>query len=283
MLLILTRTLPTLLFTALITVILMDGWLHRADGTINAEQGIGYVFGIVGGSLMLIMLLYSLRKRIRIMRNLGATRHWFRMHMLFGVIGPTLILYHANFRHGSLNSTVALYCMILVAASGLVGRFIYARIHNGLYGNLLTARDLREQTDKILDSIDASHPAAEMITALLKDEESRMHAHRNKFLRNIPWLFLSWLRVYAINLRTRKIMHGMLSDAINKGLIGRTEAKRLYKETSQKILRFMRLTQKSSRLSLYTRMFSVWHIVHVPFFIMMIASGIVHVIAVHAY
>jgi len=31
------------------------------------------------------------------------------------------------------------------------------------------------------------------------------------------------------------------------------------------------------------RMFSFWHVAHVPFFIMLIVAGIVHVVSVHVY
>ncbi len=48
--------------------------------------------------------------------------------------GPLLILAHSTFRVGSLNAGVALYSMIIVALSGIVGRFIYSRVNRGLYG-----------------------------------------------------------------------------------------------------------------------------------------------------
>ena len=34
---------------------------------------------------------------------------------------------------------------------------------------------------------------------------------------------------------------------------------------------------------IYERMFSLWHILHVPFVFMLVISGVVHVIAVHMY
>ena len=33
----------------------------------------------------------------------------------------------------------------------------------------------------------------------------------------------------------------------------------------------------------YVRMFSLWHVVHVPFFFMLLVAGIVHVISVNVY
>jgi hypothetical protein len=33
----------------------------------------------------------------------------------------------------------------------------------------------------------------------------------------------------------------------------------------------------------YERLFSLWHVLHLPLFFMLLAAGIVHVIAVHVY
>ena len=110
------------------------GWLLRDLHWINAEEGIGYWLGIIGGSVMLFLLLYPLRKRVRFLHMFGSTRQWFRLHMILGLVGPLMILYHCNFQLGSFNSKVALYCMLLVAGSGIIGKHFYAKIHNGLYG-----------------------------------------------------------------------------------------------------------------------------------------------------
>jgi hypothetical protein len=65
---------------------------------------------------------------MRSLRTFGSVVFWFRLHMTLGLIGPTLILFHANFRLGSLNSNVAMFAMLLVAASGIVGRYLYRKI-----------------------------------------------------------------------------------------------------------------------------------------------------------
>ena len=38
-----------------------------------------------------------------------------------------------------------------------------------------------------------------------------------------------------------------------------------------------------ARFNSFERLFSLWHLVHVPFFVMMILSGLFHVFAVHLY
>ena len=96
-----------LLFAAAVIASLSTGWVMREEEYLSAKSGVGYWLGIVGSVLMLILLLFPLRKRYRFLRGLGRVPSWFRSHMLLGVIGPTLIIFHANFRVGSLNSSVA--------------------------------------------------------------------------------------------------------------------------------------------------------------------------------
>jgi hypothetical protein len=105
---------------------LLLGWYKSEDGDITPETGTGYWLGIAGASALLLLLVYPLRKRIRSLRSLGSVSAWFRLHMILGIIGPTLILFHSNFKLGSLNSNVALFSMLTVAASGLIGRYLYA-------------------------------------------------------------------------------------------------------------------------------------------------------------
>ena len=93
-------------YAAAAAAVLFGWWITRTTALVDTEQGLGYWLGIAGASLMATLLLYPLRKRWRPMQMLGATRHWFRMHMIFGVLGPVLILYHCNFSLGSLNDTV---------------------------------------------------------------------------------------------------------------------------------------------------------------------------------
>lgn len=80
---------------------------------------------------------------MRFLSMFGNIKHWFKIHMLFGVLGPVAILFHANFSLGSTNSNVAFFSMVIVALSGLVGRYFYTKIHHGLYGRKASLKELR--------------------------------------------------------------------------------------------------------------------------------------------
>ena len=122
--------------------LLLAGWLIRDQHWLTAERGVGYVLGIVSVLCMLVLLLYPLRKRFRILKFIGPLPKWFRNHMILGVSAPIAALYHCNYQLGSLNSRIALFSALTVAGSGLVGRFIYSRIHHGLYGRKANLKEL---------------------------------------------------------------------------------------------------------------------------------------------
>ncbi|MBV8851875.1 MAG: hypothetical protein JOY91_00680, partial [Sinobacteraceae bacterium] len=146
---------PTSLLALGFTLLLYVGFTFPTERYITPRRGLGYALGIIGGSLMLLLLVYSARKRFRWLRFLGPTVGWFRTHMLLGVLGPLCILYHANFNLGAANSNVALFSMLAVSGSGLIGRYIYAHIHHGLYGSKLTLRELQQNAAKLRSSSDA--------------------------------------------------------------------------------------------------------------------------------
>jgi hypothetical protein len=87
---------------------------------------------------MLILFLYPLRKHFKFMKDLGKLKWWFVVHMFLGVGGPLLILLHSTFRIGSLNAAIALYSMLIVAISGVIGRFLYARVGRLIFDCLVS-------------------------------------------------------------------------------------------------------------------------------------------------
>ena len=165
--------LRTHLFTLGVTIVLLIGWSKRDSNYLSAETGTGYALGIIGGSLMLVLLLYPLSKNSRILSRIMPIRVWFLIHMLFGIIGPVLILFHSNFHMGSANSSFALISMLLVAGSGLIGRYIYTRIHHGLYGSRKTLQDLKQKTESEHSDLLVLYAGDEALSSQLKKLEDK--------------------------------------------------------------------------------------------------------------
>ena len=267
----------------LLTLLICVGYLLRKQNLITPEEGLGYWLGIIGGSLMLALLLYPLRKRLRILHFLGPTKHWFRMHMAFGLVGPLLILYHCNFQLGSINSQVALYCMLLVAGSGIIGRHFYARIHRGLYGKKTSLRELQQDLSQ---SVEKSHGLATLMPTLIARLEQMAEELQGCRVtqslgigRSLKWTFTHYVTHVSLLLTAR---HELKVAARDSSVVARDQ-KRLQRTASRFIRDYMSLVGRVAQFSFYERLFALWHILHLPIFLLMIVSALFHVLAVHMY
>jgi hypothetical protein len=263
--------------------LLVGGWCTQTERYISPKRGIGYALGIIGGSLMLILLLYSLRKRWSWLRFLGPTPSWFRFHMVLGILGPLCILYHSNFSTGATNSNVALFCMLTVAGSGLVGRYIYAHIHHGLYGRKLHLGELRTQAESL-------HGGSGAIS-FLPELARRLDEAERRLLRTGPRLSLLGFTkppiVALAGMFARWRLHGYIRRALRKSArknpVIAAERKRLRATARAYVARRIAATRRVAAFEGYERLFSLWHALHIPLIFMMIIAAIIHVIAVHVY
>jgi hypothetical protein len=46
---------------------------------------------------------------------------------------------------------------------------------------------------------------------------------------------------------------------------------------------YMKTLRKTAGFQLYERLFSLWHVLHLPLFFMMIIAAVIHIFAVHIY
>ena len=250
---------------------------------VDPAQGAGYWLGIVGASMMLLLLLYPLRKKVAWLGVIGSVRNWFRMHIFLGLLGPLLILYHCNFNLGSFNSKVALYSMLVVAGSGIIGLHIYSRIHRGLNGKKSNLLDLRND---LADSMDANHGLVTLMPNLVSSLEMLSNDMQGdeitgsiSFGRSLKWTLKKGIfrfklkRMAKIELREK----AAISPPIARDI------KRLRPAAYKHIDGYIKKMGRVAQFSLYERLFSVWHVFHLPLFIMLVLSASVHVLAVHMY
>jgi hypothetical protein len=202
--------------------------------------------------------------------------------MVLGVLGPLCILYHSNFSTGATNSNVALFCMLTVAGSGLIGRYIYAHVHHGLYGRKLELSELRESAQSL-------HAQAGI--SFLPELAARLEAAEQQLLRAGAGLSLLGVlkpltvAIVSMHLRWRLqayVRRALRASARSSAAIA-SQRKRLQLTARSYIERRLAATRRVATFESYERLFSLWHTLHVPLIFMMIIAAVVHVIAVHVY
>jgi hypothetical protein len=260
----------SLLVLAAVVVALVLGWMDRGDDGINPEKGLGYALGIIGGSMMLILLAYPLRKRAKPgTRAPGSVGFWFRFHMLLGLVGPLAVLYHARFSWGALNSAVALGCMIVVASSGLVGRFLYSRVHRGYSDRKLEMRSLKSEMDEMLQELESRGVPREAILKRLVPFESRAVAAGANF-------WSSAASVVGLGFETR-YAHVRLYSALSNDGSRRSE------DVRAMLSDYFDAVRRAAEFAFYDRLLRLWHLFHLPLFFLLVAAAVLHIVAVHMY
>lgn len=261
-------------------LVLYLGWLQRGENHITAEEGIGYILGITGGSLMLVLLLYPVSKRIKLFTKWIPIRFWFGIHMALGVIGPAMILFHSNFQLGSINSSVALICMLLVASSGLIGRYIYTHIHHGLYGSRITIKELQQKTDDNHSALLKLYNKDDQLNLRLKKMEEKVLQPYTNLLSSLSHVIYLGLSAYSLRMKVIRLVLDDSSSLKNEEKSENlSDRNKLYSSVNRYTLALRELAAHR----VYERLFSLWHVLHLPLFYMMIITAIIHIYAVHVY
>jgi hypothetical protein len=266
-----------------ISVLVWLTWQVSRLGYFEAGDDTGYWLGVAGGSMMLLLFSYPLRKHFRFAQGWGKVKWWFLVHMLLGIGGPLLILLHSTYRIGSLNAGVALYSMIIVAVSGVIGRFIYARVHRGLRGELVEFKELQSRAKFDQDDARSRLAFAPKVEAWLKDfEEVELKAKANWFtyFRQVFWLPL---KLWIVYWRCANGIHKPIRRLAAHGKWPKQDLVRREQMSRKLVRRYLTAVVRVAQYTAYERLFSLWHVAHVPFVYLLVISAIVHVIAVHVY
>jgi hypothetical protein len=228
---------------------------HEGYWTLKPGGSMGHTFGVAGASLMTVMLLYSVRKRVKVFRALGKLRDWLDFHIFCGVIGPLLVILHSSFKVQGLVA-LSFWSMIAVALSGVLGRYLYLQIPRTRAGDQLSLAEVEglhgEITRRLREEL-GEEPLAEL--------ESIAAGGLSPKIPLVPLLF----RLPVEGMRLRWRLWGF---------------RRRYRGSSDLIRTARQKALLQRRLILWNRLqelFHHWHVIHKPFAIVMYVFLVVHV------
>lgn len=285
------------IFIAVIAVVTVVGYYVVYPQTLYKPGeklfDFGYNLGLAGGLMMLTLLLYPLRKRVKILSGLGILPTWFKWHMVLGIMGPLFIIFHSTYHvyipfiHpvGSVNAAVAMYCMLLVSGSGTFGRFFYTKIHHGLYGRQASVNELKAELESSGDVKSTFSFAPEI--------EKKLDWFRVTSEENAQAGKLGLVKFFVIGFQTEmlsrslvKELHGIMYAQARENNYTPAQMKTmegLFIEYRNLIQSYLKAVRDASQFHTYEHLFSYWHIFHIPLVYMMVFSAFYHVYAVHAY
>jgi hypothetical protein len=245
-----------------------DAPLHKA---LRPSGSIGHLIGIVGTAMVVIgVLLYSTRKRVRPMQGRGPMRTWLNVHIYLCLVGPTLVTFHTALKFGGF-AAYSYWSMMIVAGSGIIGRWIYQQFPREMKGRELSLQEVQQEQElahQILQQRYAGAPGAlKAVETFTAQSVARIKSARGLFV--LVWLIADDLarpfRFAGLKRRLRR-QAGLppLEVAAVLGLV-RNQV------TSARRLAF---------LGLFKRLFLYWHVTHLVFFVAMMVMLVMHVGAV---
>ncbi|WP_232283453.1 hypothetical protein [Sphingomonas sp. PAMC 26617] len=259
---------------------LIVGYRERAHLGIRPDLGVGYWLGIVGAGMMLVLLAYPLRKRFG--RAVpGSVGLWFRFHMLLGLLGPLAILYHARFRYDALNSGVALAAMLIVAGSGIVGRYFHRHLYRGYRLQHVEASELGDTVMAARAAV--KEDADDSVLAELAAFAARAADVRGSLPVTIAKALVLTL---AMRLRKPALLHEidqhLAQVAIERGWL-KADLRQHRRDAAHHLDSYFRAVRSAATYGAFERLFALWHHLHLPLFGFLVLAAITHVVAVHLY
>ena len=100
-------------------------WYIQHSNDVSPDSIAGYTYAIIGTLfLLLAAVLYSLKRRSHNKRTVGQLHKTLNWHICFGVLGLVFLFLHSFGNFNPRTGTYALYGMIALALSGVIGRFL---------------------------------------------------------------------------------------------------------------------------------------------------------------
>ena len=263
---------------ALTVVILAAAAFAVVQGTYYTPRSdFGFYLGVVGTTMMVVMLMYPLRKRVGFMQSWGNLKHWFRIHMILGIVGPTLVLFHSTFHIRSANAAVALFSMLIVVISGVIGRFVYTKIHYGLYGRRASLGKVQTAFSSQADTTKSRLHFAPRVERWVQSFEQQTIRADRSFAMAVWHLLAVRMRRAFVDFRCARELRKLLRSESHPEFRGGAP------DAIHLVSRYLQEVERVAYFSTYERLFSWWHVLHIPFVYLLAASTIFHVISVYMY
>lgn len=230
----------------------------------------GLIYGIIGFALIILLLLFGVRKRAYRSR-LGTLQGWLQAHIYLGILAFIILLCHTG---GRFNDRVAVATFIVVGIvvfSGMLGAVLYVTIPRMLteVESNLTAQEISDQLNQLGKQM--ARIASGKSLPFQKIYESLM-------AESVPGILAGW-RILVSTVAGRR---GARKPGQWAGLLGRV-AKPEQDELRQMLVISRQRKELLLRLIFqqrYKNVLDFWLYLHIPFSIALIILAVTHVVAV---
>lgn len=240
---------------------------HPWHAFLKPSGEVGQTAGILAFLIFVFLWLYPLRKKYRALAFTGAIGRWLDVHVTMALGLPLLLTIHAAWRADGVIG-LGFAAMLVVCASGIVGRYLYVRIPRARSGVELTREETTAEREALLADIAlALGEPVRVVQAAINPPE-----HTNTDMSVVKILERLILDDARRMVRVRQLSREWgAKPGVNRDAIGRA-----LKLASREIA----LTNQSRMLQSTLRLFRYWHIAHLPFALTALIAVTIHVVVV---
>jgi hypothetical protein len=243
---------------------------------LKPSGSIGLKLGVLGTVLFFIIFLYALRKIVPWLGRFGTARHWMDFHVIAGITAPIVIAFHASFKFQGI-AGFAFWIMVAVAVSGIIGRYLYAKIPRSLSATELSLTELQLSERELSEAL-----LAQSIYSMAQLNRV-LNVPSTEHIRKIgPLLAIG--EMISLDLRLPFQVAGLRRASSGVGARFRS-AGGLFSSGNAEIEEVVRLVRQKASLSKRVvfldqtqRVFHLWHVIHRPFSYAFAVLAIFHIV-----
>lgn len=246
---------------------------HPWHALLRPSGTVGLTAGILAVAIFIFLWLYPLRKKYKQLAFLGSLGKWMDVHVATALAMPLLLAIHATWRADGVIG-LGLLSMMIVIASGVIGRYLYVRIPRARNGVELTREEVAGRRRELIGELAETTGLGVDVVERTLDVGTPAVGEQSLgkiFMRMLADDLTRWRRKSELQRRWAGVAPA--GRPLSKAALG--EAVRL---ASQE----MSLQQQSRMLEATHRVFRFWHVAHRPFAVTALVAVIIHVIVVLA-
>lgn len=257
------------------------GWTAARQHTSTVGGDLIYNAGLVGGSLMLVALIYAIIKRAWGLRRFLASDVLYYVHIACGAVGAYLVILHTSFDLRSINGSVALAMTLIVIISGALGRYLYTLSTISLHRQYVDIRNTENNLFELIEKYDCDH-SDRIRQRLSKFAQHCFKKPESFFSYSIRWMSVFYFGIYYYLLSKRDLRK--ISKVMSKTVKLEKKDFVILKKYQKKQLRYYLWdTVVMGYTSLVEQVLRHWRILHIPALYILTTTAIVHVVVIHMY
>jgi hypothetical protein len=196
-------------------------------------------------------------------------RTWLNLHIYLCLMGPVMVALHTALKLRGLG-VYSFWSMMIVAASGIIGRWLYQQFPRSIKGEAMTLEEIRAEQAELRARLTGEFRSAPGLLAAVDDVAERgvrrIRSSSGGGVLALPLLLADDMtrpfRLAGIRRRLRKELH-----------LARHETETLVTLIRRQVATVRRL----AFLDTFRRVFAWWHVIHLVFFAAMLVLLVLHV------